>query len=69
MTASCFVDTNVLLYFHDASEPVKQAAAAPWLTALWQARAGRVSYPVLSEFYVTVTRKLQPGMPPEPAPL
>ena len=47
MTVRCFVDTNVLLYFHDASEPEKQAAAARWLAAHWKARAGRVSYQVL----------------------
>lgn len=67
MTARCFVDTNVLLYFHDASEPEKQAAASRWLAALWQARAGRVSYQVLGEFYAAATRKLKPGLPADAA--
>jgi predicted nucleic acid-binding protein len=62
MTAPCFVDSNVLIYFRDASEPKKQAQAAAWLSALWQSRAGRLSVQVLSEFYVTVTQKLRPGM-------
>ena len=63
MTGTCFVDTNVLLYFHDASEPSKQATAARWLTALWQTRTGRLSYQVLGEFYTVATRKLDPGLP------
>lgn len=67
MTARCFVDTNLLLYFHDASDPEKQARAARWLTALWQSRSGRLSYQVLQEFYVAATRKLKPGLPPEVA--
>lgn len=67
MTDRCFVDTNLLLYFHDASEPVKQAQAAAWLTALWQSRSGRLSYQVLQEFYAAATRKLKPGLPAEVA--
>lgn len=62
MTAKVFVDTNVLVYSRDASEPEKQGAAAAWLAALWERRAGRLSYQVLQEFYVTVTAKLSPGM-------
>jgi predicted nucleic acid-binding protein len=59
---SCFVDTNLLVYFRDASEPKKQAKAAAWLAALWRTKAGRISTQVLSEFYVTVTQRLNPGM-------
>ena len=29
---------------------------------LWQERAGRLSFQVLQEFYVTVTTKLRPGL-------
>jgi len=29
---------------------------------LWQTRDGRVSHQVLQEYYVTVTRKLRPGL-------
>jgi predicted nucleic acid-binding protein len=49
-----FVDTNVLVYLFDADAPAKQAIARELL------RAGRLvlSSQVLSEFYVTVTRKL-----------
>jgi predicted nucleic acid-binding protein len=30
---------------------------------LWQSKAGRLSQQVLHEYYVTVTRKLRPGLP------
>ena len=34
-----------------------------WVQALWETRAGRLSAQVLHEYYVTVTRKLVPGLP------
>ena len=57
-----FVDTNVLVYARDASQVQKQPAAATWMAHLWRTGAGRLSTQVLGEFYVTVTRKLDPGM-------
>jgi predicted nucleic acid-binding protein len=62
-----FVDTNVLVYARDAGESVKQPKARAWLEYLWRTRSGRLSQQVLSEFYVTVTRKLDPGLPPADA--
>lgn len=62
MTAPVFVDTNVFLYARDAGEPAKQPRAAAWLDHLWRERAGRTSVQVLSEYYVNVTRKLDPGL-------
>lgn len=62
MNGSVFVDTNVLVYARDASESVKQPLAREWLGWLWTERRGRVSAQVLNEYYVTVTRKLTPGM-------
>jgi len=62
MSAKVFVDTNVLVYSRDASEPDKQGQAAAWMATLWERRAGRLSYQVLQEYYVTVTAKLSPGM-------
>ncbi len=62
MTGPVFVDTNVLVYARDTSEPAKQARAADWIANLWASRQGRLSTQVLQEFYVTVTRKLDPGM-------
>jgi len=59
-----FVDTNVLVYARDASEPEKQPVARAWMQWLWKRQAGRLSTQVLQEFYQTVTRKLQPGLDP-----
>jgi predicted nucleic acid-binding protein len=67
MTDRVFVDTNVLVYSRDASEPTKQKQAMEWMTFLWSQQTGRLSFQVLSEFYVTVTSKLQPGMDPQRA--
>ena len=50
MAAKVFVDTNVLVYSRDASEPPKQAQAMDWLRHLWNTRTGRLSYQVLQEF-------------------
>jgi len=62
MTARVFVDTNVLVYQLDSREPGKQAQAAAWLEHLWATHAGRISFQVLAELYVTLTRKLVPGL-------
>lgn len=62
-----FVDTNVLVYHRDSTEPDKQRRAAEWMAHLWDAGSGRTSVQVLHEYYVTVTRKLDPGLPPEEA--
>jgi predicted nucleic acid-binding protein len=69
MSAKVFVDTNVLVYCRDASEPEKQARAAAWMAVLWEQRSGRLSFQVLKEYYVTVTAKLSPGLPRELARL
>jgi predicted nucleic acid-binding protein len=60
MSAKVFVDTNVLVYCRDASEPKKQAQNSAWMAALWKQRTGRLSFQVLQEYYVTVTSKLSP---------
>jgi predicted nucleic acid-binding protein len=57
MTAPVFVDTNVLIYALDLTEPKKQRAAKAWRTDLWDSQTGRVSFQVLQEFYAQVTRK------------
>ena len=58
-----FVDTNVLVCARDSSERAKHVRAQEWVRALWETRAGRLSAQVLHEYYVTVTRKLVPGLP------
>ena len=58
--ARAFVDTNVLLYAHDAAEVTKQPAARAILEQLWHERTGTLSTQVLQEFYSVATRKLDP---------
>jgi predicted nucleic acid-binding protein len=58
-----FVDTNVLVYAHDASETIRQPAAQAVLTDLWRTRLGALSTQVLQEFYVVATRRFDPPMP------
>ena len=62
-----FVDTNLLVYARDSTEPAKQRQAHRWLEHLWTTRQGRLSWQVLQEYYVTVTAKLTPGLAPEDA--
>lgn len=63
MSDKVFVDTNILLYARDSRERKKQLIAQAWLSALWRQRRGRLSFQVLQEYYINVTRKLVPGLP------
>ena len=58
MTDRVFVDTNVLVYAHDADAGEKHSAAKELLSQLWETRMGIVSTQVLQEFIVAVTRKV-----------
>ena len=58
MNDKSFVDSNVLIYAHDADAGVKREAAAALLRELWAQRSGILSTQVLHEFYVNVTRKI-----------
>lgn len=58
MTARVFLDTNLLVYAHDRSEPEKQRRAILLLDRLISAGAAVISAQVLSEFYAVVTRKI-----------
>jgi predicted nucleic acid-binding protein len=62
-----FVDTNILVYSRDSSNPVKQARADEVLRVLWKKRTGQLSNQVLQEYYVTVTQNLKPGLAPAEA--
>lgn len=62
MTGRVFVDTNVLVYRHDASEPSKQSRADAWLRLIVSTRTGRVSFQVLQELYAVLTRKAEPAV-------
>jgi predicted nucleic acid-binding protein len=62
MSALVFVDTNIFVYARDARESSKRELAMQWIGRLWQEQSGRTSAQVLSEYYVTLTRKLKPGI-------
>jgi len=67
MSVRLFVDTNILLYSRDASEPEKQPIAEALIRKLWETRHGCISTQVLNEYYVNVTQKLKPGLSPSAA--
>lgn len=55
MSSRVFVDTNILVYTCDRSEPHKQRQALQILDQMTLTRAGVISTQVLAEFFVTVT--------------
>ena len=62
MIAPVFVDTNVIVYRFDTTDPRKQSHAVDWFTLLWNRRSGRVSFQMLQDAYAALTRKLKPTM-------
>ncbi len=62
MTGKVFIDTNILVYAYDMSEPDKQEKALSCLDQLISLDQGVISAQVLSEFFVTVTRKIPDKM-------
>jgi predicted nucleic acid-binding protein len=58
MGDNILVDTNVLVYAYDRSEPQKQAQAIRVLDYLSSRYLGVLSTQVLAEFFVAVTRKI-----------
>ncbi len=58
MSDAVFVDSNILIYAHDADAGPKRDRAVERLRQLWESGTGRLSVQVLQEFYVNVTRKL-----------
>ena len=53
-----FLDTNVLVYAHDATAGEKRRRAAELVIRLGREQRGFLSVQVLTEFLVTVTRKI-----------
>jgi predicted nucleic acid-binding protein len=58
MSDRIFIDTNILVYAHDADAGEKHAAAAKTVADLWESRDGVISTQVLQELYVALTRKV-----------
>jgi predicted nucleic acid-binding protein len=57
MNAPVFVDSNVLVYWVDGSDPAKQQRASLWIEELWKNRSGRISFQVLQEFFFASTKR------------
>ena len=58
MSGREFLDTNVLIYAHDAPDPRKRARARELIRRLVRKRRGVLSPHVLQEFFAAATRKL-----------
>lgn len=57
MTDRFFIDTNVLVYANDQSNPAKRDAARAVIRRAYESRRGVLSTQVMQEFFVAVTRK------------
>ena len=62
MTDRYFIDSCVLVYARDASEPATQSRAVTWLARLTETDGPVVGQQCLHEYYQVVTRKLRPGL-------
>ena len=62
MTDKVFLDTNVLVYAHDEGAPEKRDRSRQLIFESMRNGSGVISAQVLSEFFVTVTRKAQVPM-------
>jgi len=67
MTARFFLDTNVLIYAYDATDPAKQARAKELLATLAGAGSAAVSTQVLAEMFHTLTKKFASLISPDEA--
>ncbi len=67
MTDKVFVDSNILVYAHDADSGSKHARAKQCIAQLWDNGTGYLSTQVLQEFYVNVTRKIKKPLRPSEA--
>ena len=55
-----FVDTNILVYAFDETDVVRQRRAEKALAEILEQDRIRLSTQILQEFYVTMTRKVEP---------
>jgi predicted nucleic acid-binding protein len=65
MSDRYFVDTNILMYGHDAAAGAKHERAKQLLEQLWRDRAGVVSTQVLQELCVNLLRKIRTPSTPK----
>jgi predicted nucleic acid-binding protein len=65
MPAKCFVDTNVLIYAHDAASGSRHDQAKAVVARLWNEGGAVISTQVLQEFAVNILKKTASPPPPE----
>ena len=58
MSANYFLDTNILVYAHEAAYPEKQQRAQNLIFEGMRETTWVISAQVLNEFFVTATKKL-----------
>ena len=58
-----FVDTNIIIYAYDISEPVKREQARSLIIDLWESGLGCLSIQVLQELYVNISAKIPKPLP------
>ena len=58
--AAVLIDTNILVYAHDPSEPEKAARAIEVMDYVQSTQQGRLSVQCLAEFFVVATRGKRP---------
>jgi predicted nucleic acid-binding protein len=63
MPRKCFVDTNILIYAHDATAGSKHVRSRELVEHLWNAQEGVLSTQVLQELCVNLRRKLATPLP------
>lgn len=64
MPAKCFVDTNVLIYAHDAASGSRHDRAKAVVATLWHEGGAVISTQVLQEFAVNIQKKtVSPPLP------
>lgn len=62
MNDEVFLDTNVIVYAYDASEPTRQTKAQAILEEALRNEKAHVSAQVLGEFFVVVTKRIHQPM-------
>ena len=67
MRGRVLIDTNVLVYAYDVSEPEKQRRALDVLRGLAERETGVVSTQIMAEMFVVLTRKLSSPLSAEQA--
>lgn len=67
MSGRFLLDTNLLIYAIDPSDPRKQGIAQGWIATAMESGSGVVSYQVVQEWFNVVLRKAAAPLHPEEA--